>query len=201
MITGVMAMAIDEILEALDEECRSECQNMFRHAQEEVEEILKEAEEEAARIREAKLERVRTRIKNDSSNLIYLANLKLKSEVITVRDQMIGNAFEEVSRELKDIRQRQEYKKVLRDLTEEAVSGIEGHLIVHVDPADVSAVRDCLDEKGASYDLHDDLNTIGGIVVATDDARILIDNTIEKRLAMASEKMRMQVGRELFDND
>jgi vacuolar-type H+-ATPase subunit E/Vma4 len=191
-------MSIEDILQALDEQCREECRAIFNRAQEEAGRILEKAREEAEEIRRNRLARIRAEAESEATSLLYSARLRAKNAVIGARERVAERALEEAGKHLKDLRSRGDYPAVLEGLLREAVASLGEEAVVHVDPRDRELVEKILRGEGSGFKVVPDLDTAGGVVVTDPEERVKVINTVEERLNRAREKLRIPVYGILF---
>jgi vacuolar-type H+-ATPase subunit E/Vma4 len=194
-------MSIEDILQALDDQCREECQEIFGRAQKEAKEVLDKAQAEADEIRQARLAKVEAEAHSETTSLLYSARLKSKNAIIQAKEEVAEKAMAHAEKRLHDLRSRKDYPAVLEGLMHEGLSRVAGKLIVHVDPADRELADSILRKWDVDYELLTDLETVGGAVVSDVDGRVRIINTIEERLNRAREKLRMRVSGILFEEE
>lgn len=194
-------MSIEDILQALDEECRAECQEIFRRAEQEAKRILEKAQEEAESIRQARLDKVRAEAQSEATSILYSARLRAKNSVIQAKERVVEKALRQAEQEMQDLRSRDDYPDILAGLIEEGLSRVGDKVVVHVDPADRNLAEDILRRRGVEFEVRTDIETRGGAVVSDPEERVRIINTVEERLNRAREKLRLQVSALLFGEE
>ena len=194
-------MSIEDILLALDEQCREECQAIFNRAEREAQEIIRKAQVEADEIREVRLDKVKTEAESETASIIYSAHLRAKNSVIRAREEVTERALERAGQKLGDLRSRDDYPSILEGFIKEGISLVEGKVIVHVDARDRDTAAALLDRADVDYELIDDIETMGGVVISDGQEKIKIINTVEERLNRARDKLRMQVYEILFGEE
>jgi V/A-type H+-transporting ATPase subunit E len=194
-------MAVEDILLALDEQCREECQSIYRTAQKEAEQILEKARREADEIREARLQRAKSEAESDTISVLYSARLKARNAVIQAKEEMVEEALRESEKSLRELRSNEDYAGVMEGWLKEGLSRLSGKIIVHTDPLDSDLVKSLLDEVEVEYEIIPDMNIPGGVVLSDTEGRVKIINTVEERLNRAREKLRMQVSDILFGEE
>ncbi|MEJ5185830.1 MAG: V-type ATP synthase subunit E [Candidatus Geothermincolales bacterium] len=194
-------MAIEDILEALDEQCRQECREIFDRAQEEAKRIIAKAQEEAEALRRQRLDRIRAEAESEATSILYSARLKAKNELIRAREEVASRALELAEERLKDLRSRDDYPDILKGYLEEALSQFEGKVVIHVDPRDKDLVSRLMKKTGIKHELRTDLETAGGVVVSNEGEDVRVLNTVEERLRRARERLRIPVYRLLFGEE
>lgn len=194
-------MSIEDILQALDDQCREECQEIFKRAEEEAKKILDKAQGDADDIRKARVTKVRAEAESESTSILYSARLRSKNTMISAKEQIAEKAMAKAEERLQDLRSRTDYAAILEGLIGEGLTRIGGRVSVHVDPADKELAESLLEKMGIDYALKNDIHAIGGAVISDEDGKVMIINTVEERLNRAREKLRMQVSGILFGEE
>lgn len=194
-------MSIEDILQALDDQCHAECQEIFDRAQQDAKQILDKARAEADDIRNDRLEKVKAEAKSETTSLLYSARLKSKNAIIGAKEKVAESVLSEAEERLQDLRSRDDYPAILEGLIKEGLLRVSGKALLHVDPADRELADSILGGLGSEYDLLTDIETVGGAVISDVDGRVRIINTVEERLNRAREKLRMEVSGILFEEE
>ncbi|MEW6553448.1 MAG: V-type ATP synthase subunit E [Actinomycetota bacterium] len=194
-------MSIEDILQALDDQCRQECQEIFSRAEAEAKQILDRAQAEADAIRQARLDKVKAEARSETTSMLYTARLKSKNTVISTKEQIAEKALASAEEELHGLRSRQDYPSILEDMIKEGLVRISGKVIVHVDPADAEVAEAVMKRLALDHELLLDIQSAGGAVISDADGRVRIVNTVEERLNRAREKLRMHVSGILFEEE
>jgi V/A-type H+/Na+-transporting ATPase subunit E len=194
-------MSIEDILQALDDQCREECQDIFKRAQSDAKQILDRAQVEADVVREVRLNKAKAEAQSETTSLLYTARLKSKNDVIKAKEKVAEKAMAKAEEDLKDLRSRGDYAVILENLINEGLYRVSGKVLVHVDPADRELADSLLRKMGLDYELLADIETIGGAVISDEEGRVMIINSIEERLNRAREKLRMEVSGILFEEE
>jgi vacuolar-type H+-ATPase subunit E/Vma4 len=194
-------MSIEDILRALDEQCRQECQEIFSRAEGEAKQILDKAQDEAEAIRQTRLAKVKAEAESETTSMLYSARLKSKNEIISEKEKIAEKVLVAAESRLQGLRSQSDYPAVLEGLIKEGLTRITGKVVVHVDPADEAVADTVVRGLGIDYELRTDIQTVGGAEVSDADGRVRIINTVEERLNRAREKLRMQVSGILFEEE
>ncbi len=194
-------MSIEDILQALDDQCRQECQEIFSRAEAEAKQILDKAEVEADAIRQARLDKVKAEARSETTSMLYTARLKSKNTIISIKEQVAEKALASADEDLQGLRSRQDYPAILEEMIGEGLTRISGKVLVHVDPADKEVAEAVMKKLAIDHELHTDVQTAGGAMVSDADGRVRIINTVEERLNRAREKLRMYVSGILFEEE
>jgi vacuolar-type H+-ATPase subunit E/Vma4 len=194
-------MSIEDILQALDDQCRQECQEIFGRAEAEAKQILDKAQVEAEAIRQARIDKIKAEAESETTSLLYSARLKSKNAIISAKEIIAEKALAQAEEKLRDLRSRQDYPAILERLIREGLTRISGRVAVHVDPSDEAVADEVMRKLGMDYELHKDIQTVGGAMISDAGGRVRIINTVEERLNRAREKLRMQVSGILFEEE
>jgi V/A-type H+/Na+-transporting ATPase subunit E len=194
-------MSIEDILRALDDQCREECQEIFSKAEQESKQILEKSKQEAEAIRQARLAKIKAEAQSETTSMLYSARLKSKNAVISAKEIVAEKAMADAEKELKNLRSRKDYPAVLEGLIGEGLTRVSGKVVCHVDPADKELADSILRKQGVDYEVIADLKCIGGCIISDPEGRVNIINTVEERLNRAREKLRMDVSGILFEEE
>lgn len=194
-------MSIEDILQALDGQCREECQEIFGRAQKDAKQVLDKAQAEADGIRQIRLAKAKAEADSETTALLYSARLKSKNAIIRAKEKVAERALAEAEKRLQGLRSREDYAAILEGLIDEGLPRVSGKVILHVDPADRKLADSILSKRGSDYGLLTDLETIGGAVISDVDGRVMVINSVEERLNRAREKLRMEVSGILFEEE
>jgi V/A-type H+-transporting ATPase subunit E len=194
-------MAIEDILQALDDQCREECQEIFNRAEQEAKQILERSNEEAEAIRKARLAKVRAEAQSETTSILYSARLKSKNAIISAKESVAEKVLAQAEKGLQNLRSRPDYAEILEGYITEGLSRLTGKIVCHVDPADKKLADSILRRQDVDYEVVTDLSCIGGCIISDPEGRVNIINTVEERLNRAREKLRMNVSGILFEEE
>lgn len=175
-------MAIEDIFIALEEQGEQESREAVDAAREQAHGIKEDADEQAKEIRDKRVETARTNAVLRSARLVNSARLEGRRAVAGVKERAIVQAFDEALAKLESARSAAGYPALFRALAEEAIAGVDGEVVLRVDPADEALASEFLKASGlvGSVDATD--KTRGGITVVAHGGNMLRRNTLEDRL-------------------
>ncbi len=191
-------MALDEILKSLEEEGDREVAEILAKARAQAERIIEEAKEKAERLKREEVEKAKRAAESESARIINAARLFAKKEIIRAKEESIKKVVEESRRRLKELSKRKDYPQILQRLIAEAMEGVDGRVVVRVNPRDKELTQKLFSDYQITYELKTDLNIEGGLQVQTKDASIFINNTLESRLNKAAQLLKTEVTKILF---
>lgn len=191
-------MALEDMLRALTEEGEAECERALEQGKQRSSKVIEEARREAAETKEAHLKKAKLAFQAEKSRIINSANFFVKKEVIKAKEVLIADAFAEAEKRVGQIRQSSEYEAVFRKLAGEALANVEGEATVSVDKRDVELAKRVLDTMGKPYELKTDIECLGGLQVTTLDGRVTFVNTLDSRIAKATQFLKPAIAGVLF---
>jgi V/A-type H+-transporting ATPase subunit E len=194
-------MGLEEILQALEEEGKRDEREIKTRAEAEAKAILKRAEEEARRIEAGLIEEAKRKAEMEKTKLLNAARLYVKKELIKAKEEVLKEAVKEAEKGLVQLKSKSQYKEVLRKLTEEALEGINGKVIVYVAKKDMPLMKKNLQEMQVDAEIRSHLNSLGGVKVETADGSITVSNTLDTRLSQVSQVFRAEVVKLLFGGE
>lgn len=189
-------MSLQAILEAIYAAGEAEVCKIETQAQKEIEEILAQAEAEAQRLHKEGRSVVLARAAQERARIIYRARLKAMKIVGDVRQALVDAALEQTRERLAHIRADPIYPAVLRYLIQEALVALEGSLdaaggaSLEADPRDRSLLESILPDLDLVVSVSYERTSWGGVVVKSQDGRIVVVNTLEARLERATPYLR-----------
>ncbi len=177
---------------------------------EEVSEILKKAEKEAACITrdaeqtgkmkgEKHRELAEKKIESEKIKALFSVRSEVKAKLTKEKYNAFESCFDSATRELQSIRSHDNYLGFFTTMLQEALTELdEPDPVIHIDPKDDAVCNASLRELKASYTVVPDINTAGGVWVRSADGKIIVRNTIESRLERGREFLKEDIFRELF---
>ncbi len=178
--------------------------------------LLKEADEEAARIVEAAETHVRKMkedehaksaslekeaeaeveklLKEQKNERLAWARLEAKRVVAEAREDAINSAIDDIFSSLKEIKGSKEYKTFISRKVSEAVNELGGKLTIHVAKGD----KNLLPKLPKECRVVADLDALGGAMIETEDGKMRVDLTLETVIELRKDELRKKISSELF---
>ncbi len=191
-------MGIEEILRSLEEEGELACREILDRASEQAKLIKEEAEEEAKRLKQAEIEKARIVFESEAAKIINAARLAAKKEIIRAKEEAVRKVVEKALEEISKVRESKEYPQIFRQLLEEALEGVNGKVVVRVNPADVQMAEKLLSEMQVDGEVKGYPAIDGGVIVDSAEGSITITNTFQSRLKKAAQVYKSEVMRIIF---
>lgn len=194
-------MGLEAILEAIRQSGTDRVRAIEEHARAEVAQVIAQAEREAAAIRQEAREAASVTTAADQARIVHRASLEAMHIVSEAEQQIVEQALDHVRTQLAGLRASADYPDVLRDLLTEALAALQGSLLegepahLSADPRDRALLERILRDLGLEPVVRYELDTWGGVRVTDSEDRVVVDNTLESRLAMATPLLRRYLPR------
>jgi vacuolar-type H+-ATPase subunit E/Vma4 len=198
-------VSLNGILKAIHDAGEAQIREVERRAQKQLDEVLSDIQARAEQAYEEALEAALSPAMGKRARILHHARLEALRIVGDVRESLVETALEQARGQLASMRLDARYPDVLRRLTEEAfeelgVSPEEiGRTRVEADRRDGELMEGILIDLGwdllASYEL----DCWGGLIVRSEDGRVVIINSLEARLEQATPYLRRHLAAFLED--
>jgi len=193
-------------------DARAEADRAVKNAERSVEAERQKAQREADKAREEILDRIRRKADALKAKEIATAQIESKRMLLKAREHAIAKVLGKIEERLSEVRKdRSEYGKALRELATEAVAAVELPVVTlrigHEDTAladggfmkEVSARVKALSGRDVKIKIEEDADLdSGGCVAASEDGRIIFDNTFKRRMERSKPEFRSLIAREVL---
>jgi len=194
-----MDLAVEDILRALEDKAANRIEVVKTEAQQRVNEIMGEAEKDAAHTRRMRLKKIENSIRSESTSIVYSASLEAKNELIRAQEEVVDEAFKLAGERLSDLRDRDDYPEVFEVLLDECLEYMDGEILLQVRKDDRTLLEKLMADKKVPYRIAEaPLEASGGLIASSADGKVDIQNSFESRLSKAKEKMRLEVSNVLY---
>jgi V/A-type H+-transporting ATPase subunit E len=191
-------VAIEDILRALEEQGRADCEACTEEARAHAAQIIEDAQEKANSIHEHHMATVERSARTDAMKRVNAARLKGRMEISSVRGEGLDGVFDTARQQLGRLHQRADYPQLFSALAKEALDGVQGPVVIRVSAADVDLARQVASQLGADAEVRGDIETAGGLVVESSGGSIVRRNTFEDRLDRARPYIQADVAKVLL---
>jgi vacuolar-type H+-ATPase subunit E/Vma4 len=180
-------MGLQTILERIQSAGDVQVQEIESHAQARAGEILARAYIEAEQIEALARAEASAPANAERARILHRARLDALHILGEVREELVDAALARTREHLASLRLDPSYPEVLRTLTVEALEQLavsEGNTQpkVQADPRDMALFESILQGLKLNVPVRYDLNSWGGLIVASTDGRVVVINTLEARL-------------------
>lgn len=193
-------MNLDEMLKALEAEAKESGEKVLAEARAEANEILKKAEEQGTRLAAQSLEQANQRLMLEKAKILSAAHFDLKKEVLKAKEKVIDELFTRLTTETGEALRDNE--GLFKNLADEALDKFKDQKVrVQVNKNSKEMAQKVLNGAASAYQIENNLDSIGGLKVVSEDGRITIDNTIEGRLRKVRQIFEPSIIRNLFGGE
>jgi V/A-type H+/Na+-transporting ATPase subunit E len=189
---------LKDLLASIEVEAKQESERLEAESRAEAESILAEAREKAQETREEVLRSWEAEAEAEAERRIARARLEAMNTLRAAREQAFEQLLAEVRSRLGALRGELGYREALRALLRETLAALPDARLVRVDSRDEELAAELVRESGADLAVEASLETLGGLVLESDDGR-LARNTFEERLANAEGRLRLWYGRRVSE--
>lgn len=194
-------MALSDILQAMEAAANEEAARLLEGARAEAEELREAAREDgqAARSR-ARMEETGTAAA-ERARLQAEAQLRIASKRAVITESLLDEVFAAAARCLEQVRASAGYSSAFARLLAETLAEFtpDEPLVVKLDVRDLPLVEATAGGTGRQLRFDSSLQTWGGVIVEGANGRIVADNTLERRLERARERLSAELVANLFD--
>ena len=169
-----------------------EAEKMVAAASREAEKIVEAAKKECQQQEEAQLREAAGRIESEKTGIMRSAGQKANRLVLKAKEDVLDSVFVEAGQRLAGIRKKPGYEKVMAGLAKEAIAEIECQAgWLRTDKKDETFAKKFLAEhREIRFKTRPDLECAGGVIVTSEDGRMVVDNRFESRLVRVKELFR-----------
>jgi vacuolar-type H+-ATPase subunit E/Vma4 len=188
-------MSIESLKIEIRKKAEEESKHLIDTANEEGAGIINQAEEEAKRIIENKIKENDKKLTEKEKIELSLARIEGRRKILNVKSKYIADVFEEVEKRLRELPEKNptRYRDALINYAVEAINNLDGEeLFMKVNHNDQKIVNELTEkiknESKKSNEIvrlqisHEPINTIGGVIIYTEDKKQYYVNTFESRL-------------------
>lgn len=199
-------MALEDILESLEEEARKQSADIMSRAKTQADDLMAEAERDVAQIRESTGAEAAERLRSQEAKMLLEARFQAKKRVAEAKEKLVEEVFAEAGSMVGALPEHVSYPSVFRFLTAELVKAAGNNgaaAVLKVSSRDVSLAEEAALKFGTdgSIKVESDPSVVAGVAMAIDGGRRTGVNTLDSRLAKARQTLRTRVGAVLFDVD
>ena len=188
-------MSLQAILGAIQASGEDQACEIEARAQVQVGEILAEAQAEAQRLRDEARAVAAAPAGSERARILHQARLEALQIVGDTREALVDAALSRTKEYLAGMRSNAAYLATLRRLAEEALTELgpleeAGGARLEADPRDRELLEGLLLDLRLELAISYELNGWGGLIVKSEDGRVVVINSLETRLERAIPYLR-----------
>lgn len=192
-------MALEDMLKTLESEGKKEQQTIIADAKERAAAILSKAKDEAKQIKQDEIDKALFNLAGEKAKMVNEARLHVKKEVVLAKEEGVTEIYSQVSEKLSKLRKSSKYPEILEKMIIDAIKHLEGEMKVQVNDEDVDLAKKILSKNSISADVSGGLETFGGLVVTTDEGKIVIHNNLESRMEKAKQYIKADIMKMVYE--
>jgi V/A-type H+-transporting ATPase subunit E len=192
-------MSLEVILASIESAGEAELAGLRLTAESRARQILEAAELKAAIAREEARRAALWPAAAEQARRLHQAKLEALRIVGEIRTQLFETTLIEIRRRLAELRADPDYPLILRRLLAEALDALgeveqqHGRVVVEIDPCDAQYLYPILNDLHLNLQVVSTLQGWGGVVIASGDGRVVVNNTLESRLERAIPFLRQDL--------
>ncbi len=192
-------MAYEDLITAVEVSAKERIHEIQERSKNEADGIIRDAKAKDGPIRKRHLDRATTEVEVQKNRLLSTVREDSRRKLLEVKNEIFDRAFAEAGQDLSLVRERPQYKAVMKTLMGEVFHELgKSEVVLHIDPRDSVLCRELLATFGANCDIVPDLSCSGGLNAHSRDERFMVFNTIEDRLKQVKAKYRPEIVAILF---
>ncbi|MFH1014274.1 MAG: V-type ATP synthase subunit E [Thermoplasmatota archaeon] len=185
-------MSEEMLIAKIKEDAQKAVQDIIDEATKQSKQMIKQAQGEAKRQAETILQQGTSEKATIQRIKISQAQQEAKRQLMQAKEHIIEECFQKAVERLKNLDDKS-YSKMIESLIKKGSDQMSGSFIIYT-----SKPLDALVAKKQNIPVKGTLTTYGGIILHSEDGRIIVDNTFEGILQRKKDILRVQVGRLLF---
>ena len=187
-------MGVVEILAAIDEAAREEQSRVLQDARAEAQRLLEDAKSDVDAVHARSHAEAASAAQALRSQLHASVSLEISRMKARARDDFVFRAFSAATDALREVRAAANYPSTVAALAYEAIEYFppEQQLWLRHDPRDTALVA-AIFQDSPRVTLDGRLSCWGGVIVLDATARVVVDNTVERRMERAREVLWREV--------
>lgn len=188
-------MSLQAILDNIYASGEAQIAEIEKASQARVGEVLAHARMEARQIEDDASAAASAPAAQERARILHRARLEALRLVGSVREELVDTALCQTREHLANIRTNIAYVEVLPRLAEEALTALDAptrneKAVLVVAEQDQDIIKKVLGELDENLQLSNDLQCWGGLIVRSEDGRVVVINTLEARLERATPFLR-----------
>jgi V/A-type H+/Na+-transporting ATPase subunit E len=197
-------MALENILQKIEDENRKKIEETHAKARKEGEEILKKADADIDKIKKRISDQTSAAIEDERKRRMSIKRLQLKNRLLSQKHEIINNVFDEAFKKIRNLPEK-EYLSLIEKLLLAYSEPGEGILYISEEDRErisaefISRINSSMQEKGKkrSYKLSEENAGIkGGFILKTES--LTVDCSLRALFSEAKQNLLKEAGEILF---
>ena len=205
-------MSVLELKSEIQRRAEEEAARILEDATKEAEKLVAEARSKLESLREEKTRSLMRSLETEERAELAISRMDQKGEILQTKSQWADRVFEEAGKRLAEMADKggSDYRELLSKLILEGILKTQGNkFIAEVDSKDVDAIKKelkpILDRSAKIKNEKIELeikalstDSMGGIILSTEDMTRYYNNTLEARLSSARQNLAGEIHKIMF---
>ena len=205
-------MSVLELKSEIQRRAEEEASKILENARKEAEKLLAEANSKVEALRKEKTRSLMRSLETEERAELAISRMDQKGKILQTKSQWADRVFEEAGKRLAEMADKDgsDYRELLSKLILEGILKIKGNkFIAEVDSKDVDAIKKELkpildraakikNEKIGLEIKALSADSMGGIILSTEDMTRYYNNTLEARLSSARQNLAGEIHKIMF---
>lgn len=191
-------MALEDMLQIIEDEGILRCKSIKERAESEVERITGMASEDAEIFKKEAFEKYAVKAPAEANRIISKEKLNSRLKISQAREALVLEAFEQAKKRLAQMRKDKEYHQLLEALIDEAMKESDGECTIFVNPDDVKAAEEWIKRSGSNACVKVDERVLGGCHIRTCGGSVLLVNDLMSRFEALQAEMKTEIADMMF---
>ncbi len=191
---------VRQLLAAIKEMADAEQAEIRAQTEQEIAKISERTEAQIEQFRNDELARLKDQLRMESECIVGRAELEIRDRLIHEKNEALREVFELANRQIAALDDAEKNQEIFKRLVQEAIGRINCEdARLRISRTDLSLAESLKGDLSASIPVVLCDGPKGTVIVETHDGSQSIDNSIETRLEMAREVMKLELVELLFD--
>lgn len=191
-------MPYEDLINALLKDGKYQCEQIIEKARADAEEIIKNAEREAARQKQEYLAKIDSDIKKASMAIINRARIEAGGRVIRARYEIIEDIFNRAYERFLEIKNGKDYPFIFEKLCKEALRDVNGETRVLIDEDETELFKRFFPDTTVKLEAVKGNRKMAGLELITSDGAVVVKNTLNSRLEKIKPELILELNKFLF---
>ncbi len=183
-------MGIEKLKSSLLSEAKGDAKKILDEAEEKSKKMLEEEKSRLDSLKKQAEEEVEKNLSDQNRERMAWARLESKRILAEAKEDAIKNVVESMFEKLASVRKTPGYKKFMESAAKAGISELGAKSTIHVVKGDKALV------KGG--DVVEDLNGLGGLIVESQDGKLLYNMTLETLFDNRRDEIRKKISDKIF---
>ncbi|MFH1779780.1 MAG: V-type ATP synthase subunit E family protein [Candidatus Micrarchaeota archaeon] len=185
-------MGLDELKKEIMDKAETQAAILLSEARQEAKKLFQDASDKAKQMSKDAEAKTDVEAKEIEAEYLAAARLEVKTIESEAKRQLVNSVFKALCTKLGVFASSKEYEKVFSSLVTEGKKELGGESVLIVSSKDQALAK----KYGAVS--KEKIDSLGGVIVATEDGRIRMNNSFEALIEEKKELLRQMIFDEVF---